>query len=40
MKSLNAPQNCGSVIGHDDLSLGGLDLEVKRVQEAKCTAGV
>jgi hypothetical protein len=32
MKGLDTPQNGGSVVSDNDLSLGGLDLDRKRVQ--------
>jgi hypothetical protein len=39
MKSLNAPQNGGSVVSDDNFSLGSLDLDGKRVREVRCIAG-
>lgn len=40
MESLDAPQNGGSIVGDDNFSLGGLDLDGKRVENVRCTAGV
>ena len=39
MKSLNAPQNGGSIVGDDNFPLGGLDLEGKCVENVRDTQG-